>query len=201
MSEHHTPHHGHETHHKVHETHEDHVSAEHAERLRQQHEHHAEQLGNHHEHEARQAEMGHEARRDALQEAAPAERHRARHEQPMAPGQPAFASAELQSMQLKRTLTSIQKRLPAPERALSKFMHQPVVDAVSEIGGKTVARPAGILAGGIFAFLGTTVILYICKHYGYTYNFLLFAVLFIGGFALGLLVESIWRLTVRRKSY
>jgi hypothetical protein len=105
---------------------------------------------------------------------------------------------ELKSMAYQRTLKRARNKLPAPMRPLSAFMHQPAVEAVSELGAKTVARPSGILAGGICAFLGSAVVLWISRHYGYEYNFLLFALLFVGGFFVGLILELIIR-TMRRR--
>lgn len=106
---------------------------------------------------------------------------------------PTLVNRELKGMAYKRTLTRIRKDLPAPERVFSRLIHNPVVESVSEVGSKTVARPSGVLAGGFFAFLGSSVFLWVAKHYGYEYNFLLFAAFFVGGFALGLVVELIFR--------
>jgi hypothetical protein len=103
-----------------------------------------------------------------------------------------LANAELKQMAVKRTLTSVRKRMSAPERAFSRVVHQPAVNAVSDITARTVARPSGIAMGGLFAFVGTSAVLYICKRYGYTYNFLMFAMLFAAGFCLGLFVELLW---------
>lgn len=115
-----------------------------------------------------------------------------------APATP-LINKELKELKYQRTLQSVRKDLSAPERAFSKAVHNPLVDAVSEAGAKTVARPSGLLAGGIFAFLGSSVFLYIAKHYGYEYNFLLFALFFIGGFFVGLLLELLLRV-LRRKA-
>ncbi len=102
-------------------------------------------------------------------------------------------SHDLKDMAYKRTLTRIRKDLPLPGRALSYVIHNPVVDAISEVGAKTVGRPSGLLAGGVFAFLGSSLFLWVAKHYGYEYNFLLFALFFVGGFALGLVIELLYR--------
>ena len=108
--------------------------------------------------------------------------------------------SELRKQQLYRTLKNLQQHLPLPQRALSRIVHQPVVDALSEVGGKTVARPSGILGGGICAFLGSLLFLYYAKHVGYGYNYLLFVVLFVGGFGIGLVLETlIWFLYHRTR--
>jgi hypothetical protein len=112
---------------------------------------------------------------------------------------PLHINRELKNMSYARTLKRTRSKLPAPLRPLSAFIHQPVVEAVSEVGAKTIARPSGILAGGITAFIGSTVVLWISRHYGYEYNFLLFALLFIGGFFVGLLIEACFRLFKRHQ--
>lgn len=98
-------------------------------------------------------------------------------------------SHQVKAISLDRTLRKLQRQMSSPERVLSKVVHQPTVDRISEFSSKTVARPSGILSGGVFAFLGSFIFLYISKHYGYKYNYLLFALFFVGGFILGLIIE------------
>ena len=119
---------------------------------------------------------------------------------PSRPEHTMHVNRELKSMAYKRTLARARRQLPAPSRALSKVIHQPTIEAVSEFAGKTVVRPSGVLAGGIAAFIGSSLFLWIARHYGYEYNFLLFALLFVGGFFIGLLVELLMRLNLRRRS-
>lgn len=114
--------------------------------------------------------------------------------------QTVLVNAELKDMAYRRTLRRTQAKLSAPDRTLSKVIHHPVVEAVSEVAGKTVARPSGILAGGIFAFIGSSAFLWIARHYGYEYNYLLFALFFIGGFFVGLLLELFIRVASKRRS-
>lgn len=111
--------------------------------------------------------------------------------------QPTFINKELKAAAYQRTLKKAQTRLSTPYRVFSKFIHQPVVETASEVAGKTVARPSGILTGGIMAFLGSSFFLWMAKYYGFEYNFLLFAVFFAGGFFLGLLIELVLRMVKR----
>lgn len=102
----------------------------------------------------------------------------------------------------KKTLRHVQRELPKRERAFSKVIHQPVIEKVSEVGGKTIARPSGILAGGICALIGSSVVLYMAKHYGFRYNFFLFILLMVVGFGIGLILELLWSSTKKlRKSH
>jgi Ca2+-dependent lipid-binding protein len=114
------------------------------------------------------------------------------------PDAPMLVNKDLKSIKYKRTLQSVQKDLKPAERVLSKVMHNEKVDAISEIAGKTIARPSGFLTGSIFAFVGSSVFLWVTKHYGYEYNFLFFVMLFAAGFALGLLVELMLRMANRK---
>lgn len=125
-------------------------------------------------------------------------KHTAEHA-PKEPEHTLHVNRELKGMAYRRTLARTRRQLPAPSRALSRIVHQPAIEAASEFAAKTAARPSGILAGGIAAFLGSSVFLWIARHYGYEYNFLLFALLFIGGFFIGLLIELVVRLSMRRR--
>ena len=113
---------------------------------------------------------------------------------------PTFMNRELKTMAYQRTMKRIRRQLPAPARVLSSILHQPVIESTSEFASKTLARPSGILAGGIFAFIGSSVFLWASRHYGYEYNFLLFALLFVGGFFVGLIVEMLLRVLGKNRS-
>jgi len=93
----------------------------------------------------------------------------------------------------QRTLLKIRRHLSPPARATSKFIHQPVVEAVSEVAGKTVARPSGLLGGGFIAFIGTSAYYYMTRHYGYDYHSSVFLALLVGGFVVGWILEGFWR--------
>lgn len=111
-----------------------------------------------------------------------------------------YVNHELKSMSLQRSLRNIRRRLNAPEKVLSKLMHQPLVDKTSEVAARTIARPAGILGGALTAFIGTSVLLWTAKHYGYKYNLTFFFLLFVAGFLVGSLIELAWRLSHRSRS-
>lgn len=104
---------------------------------------------------------------------------------------------ELKSMMRNRTLKRIQKELPAPQRALSKVVHAKPVEVVSAIGEKTIARPMGLLGGGLCAFIGSIVTFYMAKHYGFRYNLLLFFMLFVAGYVVTSMIEIVVRTTRR----
>jgi hypothetical protein len=99
-----------------------------------------------------------------------------------------------------RQLQQVRRQLPARDKALSKVIHQPVIRAVSEVAASTLSRPSGLLGGGIVAFIGSAAYLYFTRHVGVPYNYFVFSLLFVGGFALGLVLEFIvWTLTASRR--
>ncbi len=113
--------------------------------------------------------------------------------------QPLYVNHELKSIALQRTLSRVRRHLSAPDQLLSKVIHQPAIQSVSDAGAKTLARPSGILVGSFTALLGSSLSLYLAKHYGFRYNFTLTLALFIAGFAIGLVLEFGWWLIRRRR--
>jgi hypothetical protein len=104
---------------------------------------------------------------------------------------PAFIDNAIKTLRLNQSLKHVQRRLKPTDRALSKVIHQPAVRKVSEVSAKTVSRPSGLLGGGVMAFVGSLAYLFLAKHIGFQYNYLLFTVFFVGGFALGLAAELV----------
>ncbi len=113
--------------------------------------------------------------------------------QPMAPRQ---INRELKRLTLQRELLQIRRKLSLPQRTLSKVIHQPVVRLLSETADHTVSRPSGLLGGGLLAFAGTSFYLYLARHNGFRYNYLVFLLLLVAGFILGLLLELLVHLVM-----
>jgi hypothetical protein len=88
--------------------------------------------------------------------------------------EPPLITFELKEIAYQRLLTRARRHLPTYSRAMSKIIHQPAVDAVSEAVGKTVGRPSGIIGGGLMALIGTSIYYYLARHYGYSYNSFVF---------------------------
>jgi hypothetical protein len=108
---------------------------------------------------------------------------------------------ELKAEAYDKTIQRVRNHLNPVERNLSKVIHHPVVEPISELSSKTLARPSGILGGGIAALVGSGAVLYMAKHYGFRYNLTTFLVLLVGGFACGTLVELIvWLVWQRKRS-
>jgi Ca2+-dependent lipid-binding protein len=105
-----------------------------------------------------------------------------------------LATKHLKSEKYKHTLSSTQKHLGAVEKRFSKIAHNPAVDAVSELAEKTIARPNSLLFGSMSAFIVSTLLYLMSRHYGWSYKFSSVLVGFVGGFMLGLLIELAIRL-------
>lgn len=160
----------------------------------------APEQGNLAQNEQAQAEKLNELRQEAKEEAVSTSETLAKQvTQDQAPAPTPLVNKDLKKLKYKRTLASVQKELSPPERALSKVIHNRAVESVSNAAGKTIARPSGVLVGGILALVGTSGYLWVTKHYGYEYNFLMFFVFFAGGFVLGLLLEAIYRIVRLKK--
>lgn len=169
------------------ETHEQHPGQHHEqqESLRKSLEKRAEKATHEHKEKIEEIRSAIETEADSKQEH-PVEKHAKKSAET---GHPTFVNRELKNIAYQRTLRRTQNKLPLPAKALSKVIHQPAIEAVSEAASKTIARPSGVLMGGIAAFLGSSIFLWAAKYYGFRYNFLLFILFFVGGFFIGLLIE------------
>ena len=156
---------------------------------------------------ARKALAEHEAKNKAelAQEAAKHATEASKHEQPSVeqrnyddvPG----VQQSMKNRAYKRELAKIQTKLPVASRRFSKIVHNKTVEAVSNVGAQTVARPSGLLGGSIAAFVGSLVLYFMARQYGFKYNYLMMFILFVGGFAIGGIIELLgWRLLRKRRT-
>ena len=109
------------------------------------------------------------------------------------------ADRTIRDMTYKRALVRLQKRQPTGDRILSKIIHHGAVDAASDAIGKTVARPSGLIGGGLAALIGTSILLFTARYYGFRFNYLVFFACFTFGLLAGQLVEAAIRLNIRRR--
>lgn len=103
-------------------------------------------------------------------------------------------SRELKEHTYNQTLASVRNKLSKPEKTLSKIVHKPSVEKVSDAMSATVVRPSGVLFGGVFSFIGSLLSYFLAKKLGGELRYSVFAAFFVGGFILGLLVELLIRL-------
>lgn len=97
-------------------------------------------------------------------------------------------------------MKQVQAEMTAPQRVFSKFIHNPVVDKVSETIGSTVARPNAILAGSIAAFVLVLVVYLTAKTFGYVLSGFETIAAFIIGWILGTLYDYFKIMVTGKKS-
>lgn len=107
--------------------------------------------------------------------------------------------ANLKADAYNRTLRKVRTQLKAPDRVLSRVVHNRIIDSASNAGAKTVARPSAFLGASFATLVGSAALLYMSRQYGFTYNYTVFFVLFAGGFLLGLVLEFLLKIAFRNK--
>lgn len=86
-------------------------------------------------------------------------------------------------------ISQARRHLKPAEQKMSRIIHNPTVESVSNAGAATVARPSGLLWGALFSLIASVAFFWISKKYGYEYNAFIGILSFVGGFFFGLLVE------------
>ena len=99
----------------------------------------------------------------------------------------------------KKHMKQVQAELPAPERAFSKLIHNPVVEKTSEFIGATIARPNAILSGAIVAFVLVLAVYLIAKNLGYVLSGFETIGAFIVGWVIGILYDYLRVLITGKK--
>lgn len=163
------------------------------ERSRKNHEHH-ERIASHHEIRAKDIRHEH---RDNLNEiltrietSAKSSAELSSHHAPETKTDhrnPNFVGKQLKENQLKRSLYRIQKELKPYQRPFSRLIHNNAIELLSDTAEKTVARPDGLLVGGLLSFIASIAIFVICRYYGYEYNYFIGLISFPVGFGIGIL--------------
>lgn len=113
---------------------------------------------------------------------------------------PVIVNKQLKDMAFSRAMTRTRKKLSPVSRGFSKVIHNSFVDQSSEYVGKTIARPQAMMWGALFAFIGSSALLWITRHYGYEYNYLAVILLFVGGAIAGSLLEGLLHVVRKRKN-
>jgi predicted RNase H-like nuclease (RuvC/YqgF family) len=111
-----------------------------------------------------------------------------------------LASKDLQKTTLRNELNHIRKELNPVDRIGSRIIHNKVVKVISTASSTTVARPSGLLGGGILALIGNLSYYAFAKSIGLKYNYLIFILLFVTGYFLATIIELLLRI-LRRKNY
>jgi hypothetical protein len=99
---------------------------------------------------------------------------------------------------LNTNLHKIQHHLKGPSKSFSKFIHNDAINTLSEVTGKTLVRPSGILTGGAFTLAGSLYYLYLSKSLtGFRYSFTTALLLFAAGFTIGIVTELLYKVVFK----
>lgn len=161
-------------------------AAQHRERLRDRIEKGAESAQEH-------SNAEREARREVANEALPAAEY--------APGDNESASQRGPHVPTRRekqhsfdtTMHHVRKGLRPAERSFSRLVHQPTVEKVSDIAGKTITRPSGVIGATAFGLIGLLALFGIAKYVGFQLSGSEMPLLLLTGFAVGLLTEWLYK--------
>lgn len=173
-----------ENHHEAPKNHENDIRQHEVEKTRHER---AERANDNHEHAAT------EARHSVRQEAISGEERYSAHTENLSP--PPIRTREDRITSFNTTMSHVRANLSKPEKTLSKFIHQPVVEKVSEVAAKTIARPSGIIGGTIAAFIGLLSVYGVAKFAGFTLSGSEMPLLLLAGFVAGLIIEWVLKAT------
>lgn len=138
------------------------------------------------------AERADESRHEALEQAQSAEKDRANESRPDRPETkrdtpPSSKAARKEAFD--SIMSEVQSQMSPAERTFSKFIHAPAVEKVSDVTGKTIARPNAILAGSLTAFVLVLAVYLVARHYGYPLSGAETMVAFALGWVLGVVFD------------
>lgn len=100
-----------------------------------------------------------------------------------------YITKHIKDSRYQETLQAVRHHLTPTQKVFSRFIHQPTIETASEIGSKTIARPSGLLGGSLLSLLGSLTIVIIARRVGFSVPNSMFAILFIIGFGLGIVIE------------
>lgn len=109
-----------------------------------------------------------------------------------------YVTKDLKELSYRRILKHVRHQMNTPTRLFSKVVHLRQIENLSEFGTKTIARPIGIIGGALTALMGSIVLLYLSKHFGYSYNYFAFFILFSIGFLGSILIEVLIKVLFHR---
>jgi hypothetical protein len=168
------------------ETISSHESKQHHERIKDHLERNAESSPSRSHHETES--IRHEVQEQAI---SGAEMHKpaseSRHHQPIGYTKKDKAHA------FETTMHHARSKMNKSEKVLSKVIHQPTVEKISDIAGATITRPSGIAGATIASFIGLLFIYGIARFAGFSLSGSEMPLLLLIGFVAGLLFEWIYK--------
>jgi len=101
------------------------------------------------------------------------------------------ATKTAQQKSYKQTMGTVQTQMSPLSRSFSKVIHNPGVEKASDFIGSTVARPASLLAGSLFAFIAVAGLYITAKFVGFSLTGFETIGTFIIGWILGLCYDFV----------
>lgn len=103
-----------------------------------------------------------------------------------------YLTHKIKTAVFHQTMNDVRSHLSPTEQRFSKIIHNDTIESLSNLGGKTVARPSGILGGATILVIGSFIVLFFAKRYGFEVPLSLFGALYIFGFIFMIIVEYIY---------
>ncbi len=91
----------------------------------------------------------------------------------------------------KKEVKMVQAQLPRRSRTFSKVIHNPAVEKVSDVAGKTVLRPSALIGGSVVGLAAGITVYAIARYYNYGMPNWLLPILLLLGALLGVAAELI----------
>ncbi len=92
-----------------------------------------------------------------------------------------------------KEMKKVQKQLPPASRALSKVVHNRVVENVSEVLEETVLRPSVLIGGAIVGLLGGGLFYVFARMQGFPLSGSEFVISMLAGALIGVVLEIIYK--------
>lgn len=89
----------------------------------------------------------------------------------------------------EQTMEHTRTELPRALRPLSRFIHNPTIERISDFLGRTIFRPNAVLAGGLTAFIVVLGLYFYAKYAGFALQGSETIIAFGVGWLLGLLFD------------
>lgn len=104
-----------------------------------------------------------------------------------------YLTHKIKTAVFHQTMDDVRSHLSPTEQKFSKIIHNDTIESLSNLGSKTIARPIGILGGSTILVIGSFIVLFFAKRYGFEVPLSLFAALYIVGFILIIIAEYLYR--------
>lgn len=105
---------------------------------------------------------------DATELAKEADEEKIKQEQPRAAEKLRRAPSKKQRNEsFDAQMKDVRSEMRPGDRIMSMFIHNAVIEKVSDVVASTIARPNAMLSGSIAAFIAITLLYFIARYYGY----------------------------------